>query len=97
MITLWRRLARDGALETDSSNDHAPLEIQRLDDAESFSKELGVFVPQLNGDGDAVVRFREAFRNDEPHAVLAYQLLRENSPKEFDHWRMKDWLSNITK
>lgn len=73
------------------SDDHAPWEIQRLDDAESASEDYGVQVPQLASDDEAVQVLRGAWRRGEPHAVLAYQLLRENSPQEFTYWRMEDW------
>lgn len=73
------------------SDDHAPWEIQRLDDAESASEDYGVQVPQLASDDEAVQVLREAWQRGEPHAVLAYQLLRENSPQEFAYWQMEAW------
>jgi hypothetical protein len=72
-------------------DNHAPWEVQRLDDAESASEDYGVKVPQLASDDEAVQVLREAWQRGEPHAVLAYQLLRENSPQEFAYWRMEVW------
>jgi len=74
--------------------DHAPWEIQRLDDAHSASGDYGVPVPQLDGDDDAVAAMRAAYERGEPHAVLAYQLIRDHSQQEFQHWKMGDWQEN---
>ena len=93
----WRRehtlaAARQGwCISQCMSNQHAPWEVQRLDDAESASEDYGVQVPQLASDDEAVQVLREAWQRGEPHAVLAYQLLRENSPQEFAYWRMEEW------
>lgn len=73
------------------SADHAPWEIQRLDDAHSASEDYGVTVPQLVSDDEAVQVLRAAYGRGEPHAVLAYELLRENSLQEFAYWRMENW------
>lgn len=73
------------------NDDHAPWEIQRLDSAEEVSKDWGIEVPQLASDDHAVQVLKESYARGEPHAVLAYQLLRDNSPQEFAHWRMEAW------
>ncbi len=70
---------------------HAPWEIQRLDDAELVSEDWGIPIPQLDDDYDAAMAMRAAFDRGEPHAVLAYQLIKEFSPMEFTHWDMESW------
>ena len=67
------------------------LEIQRLDDAETVSKHWGVQVPQLDGDEAAVAALKQACMRGEPHAVLAYQIVKHNSPSEFYFWQMQNW------
>ena len=77
--------------EVSGLNTRAPLEVQKLDDAAAASEELGVSVPQLCSDDEAVGILRQGMRNQEPHALLAYQLLRQHSPQEFAFWKMPGW------
>lgn len=72
-------------------DDHAPWEIQRLDDAHSATADYGVPVPQLDDDDAAVAAMRLAYERNEPHAVLAYQLIHDHSRQEFDLWDMGSW------
>jgi len=43
-------------------------------------------------DEEAVRSFREAFKLGEDHALVAFKLIRLHSPKEYEHWRMMDWI-----
>lgn len=72
-------------------NGHAPWELQRWDDAESVSRDYGIPVPQLDGDENAVRVLKAAWDRNEPHAVLAHELLRVESPEEFELWGMEFW------
>ena len=67
------------------------LEVQRIDDAYSFSQDLQVHVPQLDNDQQAVARLKQAWLMAEDHAMLAYQILKYNSPSEFEYWEMNHW------
>jgi hypothetical protein len=67
------------------------VEIQRIDDAKTTSMSWGMQIPQLDSDDHAVNVMHEAWLRGEPHAVLAYQILKMCSPSEFDFWRMNSW------
>lgn len=72
----------------------APLEIQRLDDADTVGILYGVTIPQLRDDRDAAEALRKAYISREDHAILAVSIIRRQSPKEYEHWRMMEWNSN---
>ena len=67
------------------------LEIQRLDDALAVGLDWGVTIPQLDGDEAAVSALRAAWRRGEDHALLAYQIIKQNSPSEYHYWEMQHW------
>lgn len=67
------------------------LELQRFDDAESVGQDWGISIPQLDGDDQAAKAFEAAWRRGEDHALLAYQILKFNSPSEFEYWGMDNW------
>jgi hypothetical protein len=72
-------------------NSPCALEINHVEDAVLLSTSLGTSVPQLKNDREAVQAFQAAWLAQQPHAVLAYQIIRSNSPSEFDHWHMQEW------
>lgn len=77
--------------ETHHAGCHAPIEVQRWDDADGVTVDLGVVVPHLEGDDRAVQAFYQSWQRGEPHALIAYDILAKNSPMEFQHWRMHTW------
>lgn len=73
---------------------HAPVEIQRWDNAEEVSKDWQLVIPQLSSDSEAVAVLRQAWEREEFHAILAYHILANCSPMEFQHWDMGSWRKN---
>lgn len=70
------------------------VEIQRIDDAASTGVNWGMEIPQLVDDDQAVQNMHDAWLRGEPHAELAYQILRSCSPSEFQFWGMQTWIKN---
>jgi hypothetical protein len=70
------------------------VEIQRIDDADTTSVNWGIQIPQLVDDDQAVQVLHAAWQQGEPHAELAYQILRSCSPSEFQFWGMNAWTKN---
>jgi hypothetical protein len=70
---------------------HAPWEVQYIQDPDDVGADMGIKVPYLNGDEEAVARLRQAFDAGEAHARLAVELLKEHSQQEFNHWGMYAW------
>ena len=73
------------------SDDHAPYEIQRVDDAEGVGFEYGIDIPQLDGDREAVMAMRAAYGRGEYHAYLAREIIRRYSTQEFTDQHMARW------
>lgn len=73
---------------------HAPIEVQRWDNAQEVSKDWQLPIPQLASDDEAVYVFQQAWIKNEFHAVLAYHILANCSPMEFAHWDMASWRKN---
>lgn len=70
------------------------VEIQRIDDAETTSMNWGIQIPQLEDDAQAVNIMQAAWQRGEHHAVLAYDILKNESPSEFEFWGMVNWHRN---
>ena len=70
------------------------VEIQRIDDAEITGVNWGMPIPQLTDDEQAVHVMQAAWKRGEPHAELAYQILKSCSPSEFEFWGMSAWTQN---
>ena len=70
------------------------VEIQRIDDADITSTSWGIQIPQLEDDAQAVQALQAAWQRAEPHAELAYQILKMHSPSEFEFWHMANWSRN---
>lgn len=77
--------------EVGSRNSPCALELNHVEDAAAVSQQLGLTVPQLDNDAQAVTAFHAAWQAGQPHAVLAYQIVQHNSVSEFDHWHMQEW------
>lgn len=67
------------------------VEIQRIDDADTTSVHWGMPIPQLESDQHAVQVMHDAWLRGEEHALLAYQILKRDSPSEFHFWHMHTW------
>lgn len=65
------------------------LVVRNVDD-ETFPDQVLNFA-RLDSDEDAVESLRHSWINGTDHAVLAYSLLKLNSPAEFYFWRMLEW------
>jgi len=77
-------------VETMSDN-HAPYEIQRVDDAAGVGWEYGITIPQLASDREAVMAMRAAYGRGEYHAYLAREIIRRYSLQEFVDQHMARW------
>jgi hypothetical protein len=80
--------------EVDANNTTHSMEIQRIDDAETTGVHWGIQIPQLDDDDQAVQAMQAAWKRGEPHAELAYEILKKFSPSEFEFWGMIDWCRN---
>lgn len=86
------KAARQGwcLVDTDQRGS-SPIELQKIDDVAGKSIEYNVQVVSLVGDDDAVDACRLAYENGEDHAILAYRILKRESPGEFEYWGMSSW------
>ena len=67
------------------------IEIQFIQDAPEVGIMWDVQVPQLEDDGQAVQALHAAWTLGEPHAHVAYDILKHESPSEFEFWNMQEW------
>lgn len=67
------------------------LQIQRIDDPESLSTVLGVVVPVLDNDDQAVAVMKAACERGEVHALRAYMTMHTHSANEFARLQMSKW------
>lgn len=84
--------ARQGwSIFTCHGSENGDFQVQCFDDPEEWAKSYGFTPPELEGDVQAVAAMQAAFERGEPHAVKAWEFLREASPLEFAAFGMKDW------
>ncbi len=83
--------------ETGIKNTPNHLEIQRIDDVEQVSMVMGVNAIGLPGDDQAVEALRQSWLLKNDHALLAYRIIRYNSPAEFCFWGMSSWTRSTEK
>jgi hypothetical protein len=68
------------------------LEIHHIENQSNGIPTEGNNGPLHYHDEDAVRSFRRAFNMGEDHALLAFRLIKTHSPKEYEHWRMMEWM-----
>lgn len=69
----------------------------KLVDTDSYGSRVEVHctnvVPTLDlNDYTAVANLKEAYLNNEDHAILAFNILKYHSVVEFQHWAMDSWV-----
>ena len=77
--------------QTSGDDGHAPYEIQRVDNAAETAALMGIDIPQLDTDREAVLAMRAAYGRGEYHAYLAREIILRHSTQEFVDWHMARW------
>ena len=94
MLSIYRAAAaREGWCITEVGMKDTPsyLVIRNVDVANEPSLLLIQDAAMLAGDEEAVESFRRSWEEGRDHALLAYNLIRFNSPAEFHFWSMAGW------
>lgn len=76
--------------DTDYRGAHG-LQVQCVDDPERMSEEMGISVPELQNDAEAVQVMKQSYEQGSDHAIQAYRILKQHSLSEFTYWGMQHW------
>jgi len=68
-----------------------PWQVRCIQDPKQVGARMGIRIPGLKGDDEAVARLRQAFDAGQPHALLAVELLELHSPQEHRQHGMDRW------
>lgn len=66
-------------------------QVCRFDDPPAWTKAFGFTPAALGADDDAVAAMCAAVKRSEPHAIKAWEFIRDSNPAEFEAWGMGDW------